>query len=196
VLEFTAGAGAAAVWLGNKKYPWVVRLERMNSFNSDTPDFWRREGEKYPQHAGRFTGEPAYFKHVVEGTEKFLKKINKKTAEFDQVVLHMPNGKFPQRAAKKLGVTTEQLQKGLVVEEIGNPYSASSLLGLVKVIEEGKKGERVLMTSYGSGAGSDSFSFEILRSGKEDEWSLSKQLKEIKQLSYVDYLNQTRKEQQ
>ena len=74
VLEYTAGAGAGAIILGNKKYKWWASLDRVMSFNSDTADFWRREGQEYPEHAGRFTGEPAYFKHVINCTERFLKK--------------------------------------------------------------------------------------------------------------------------
>lgn len=159
VLEYTAGAGAAAIVLGKEKKKWRAVLEYTSSYSSDTPDFWRRSGAKYPSHAGRFTGEPAYFKHVIEGTKNFLMAAGFKISDFTYVVLHMPNGKFPRRAAKVLGVNDEQLALGLVVEEIGNPYSASSLIGLCRVLDKLKRGERVLVTSYGSGSGSDSFSF-------------------------------------
>lgn len=158
-LEYTAGAGAGAIILGSDRQRWRAQLEYTSSYSSDTPDFWRRQTAVYPSHAGRFTGEPAYFKHVIEGTRGFLELTKLKIQDFSYVVLHMPNGKFPQRAAKKLGVTDQQLASGLIVEKIGNPYSASSLIGLCWVLRVARKGERILLTSYGSGSGSDSFSF-------------------------------------
>ncbi|MEK7556586.1 MAG: hydroxymethylglutaryl-CoA synthase [Patescibacteria group bacterium] len=159
-LEYTAGSGAAALILGKDKRQWKAVLEYTGSYSSDTPDFWRRNGAVYPSHAGRFTGEPAYFKHVIEGTKRFFKATGFSHDDFRYVVLHMPNGKFPRRAAKTLGITDQQLSLGLVVDEIGNPYSASSLIGLCRVLEQLKGGDRVLVTSYGSGSGSDSFSFK------------------------------------
>ena len=58
-----AGAGGGAYILG----PAVESLAVINasySYVTDTPDFWRREYQKYPEHGMRFTGEPAYFKHI------------------------------------------------------------------------------------------------------------------------------------
>ena len=158
ILEYTASSGAAAFILGRKEKS-IAEILAVTSYSSDTPDFWRRDGVRFPTHGGRFTGEPAYFSHVESCGKALLHKSGFKPANFRFCVLHMPNGKFPQRAARKLGVTDEQLKLGLVVEEIGNPYSASSLIGLCRVLDRAKRGERILVTSYGSGSGSDSFSF-------------------------------------
>ena len=157
VLEYTAGAGAGSLVLGSKSKKAVAQLLASFSMSSDTPDFWRRQTQAHPQHAGRFTGVPGYFRHVIQATERFLEQLSMKVTNFDHVVLHMPNGKFPNRAAKTLGLNQSQMKAGFIVSEIGNPYSASTLIGLANVLEVAKKGERILVTSYGSGAGSDCF---------------------------------------
>lgn len=156
-LEFTAGAGAGAFILGSDNL--VAEILETLSFTSDTPDFWRRPGKKYPSHGGRFTGEPAYFKNVEACTKNFLDKTKTKPGDYDYAVFHMPNGKYPREAAKRLGFTSDQIKAGLTVDEIGNPYSAASLIGLAAVLDIAKPGQTVLLTSYGSGSGSDSFSF-------------------------------------
>ena len=190
-LEYTAGAGAAAIILGNRQYQWYAQLEKCSSLNSDTTDFWRREGADYPQHAGRFSGEPGYFHHVVKGSNKFLKVSKEKISDFDHVILHMPNGKFTRRAGLRLQVTEKQMKVGFLVREIGNPYSASAMLGLINVLEQTNRGNRVLVTSYGSGAGSDSFSLNITKKLKNTGIKgidLKTQLNNIEHISYPEYL--------
>ena len=62
-LEYTAAAGGAAFVIGPADES-LAEIEGTLSFVTDTPDFWRRENQKYPEHGGRFTGQPAYFKHI------------------------------------------------------------------------------------------------------------------------------------
>ena len=159
-LEYSAAAGGAAFIIGPDKFS-VAILEYTCSYTSDTPDFWRRAQEPYPSHAGRFTGEPAYFKHVTGATKMILEKSKMKMSDFKFVVFHMPNGKFPLRVGKQFGVTKEQIETGLVVTKIGNTYSGSSILGLASVLDVAKPGDRILVTSYGSGSGSDAFIFKV-----------------------------------
>jgi len=55
-LEYTAAAGGAAYVIGKNNI--IAEIEDTYSFTTDTSDFWRREGQQYPKHGGRFTGEP------------------------------------------------------------------------------------------------------------------------------------------
>jgi hydroxymethylglutaryl-CoA synthase len=156
-LEYTASAGGAAFLFGRGDAV-VCEVVATHTKTSDTPDFWRREGRKYPSHAGRYTGEPAYFEHVLGCASELLKKSGAAPADFAHVVLHMPNDKFPLAAAKKLGFTSAQLEAGFLVREMGNTYSGSSPMGLAAVLDRAKPGDRILLVSYGSGSGSDGFS--------------------------------------
>lgn len=154
-LEYTAASASASFIIGSKNL--IAEVIDFSSFSSNTPDFWRRDGQKYPSHGGRFTGQPAYFNHVFNASKNILEKNNLKPADFDYAVFHMPNGKFPREVAKKLGFTKEQLAPGLIVDEIGNPYSASSIVGLAAVLDIAKPNQKIFVCSYGSGAGSDTF---------------------------------------
>jgi hydroxymethylglutaryl-CoA synthase len=86
-----------------------------------------------------------------------LEKSGLKPTDFRYAVFHMPNGKFPFRAGKLLGFQKEQLEQGWVVNLMGNTYSGSSPTGLAACLDVAQPGDRILITSFGSGAGSDSF---------------------------------------
>ena len=44
---------------------------------------------------------------------------------------------------------------------IGNTYSGSSIIGLTGILDIAQPGDRILMVSYGSGAGSDAFDLSV-----------------------------------
>ncbi len=193
-LEYTAASAACAYILGNKDPEMIAKILDMSSFSSDTPDFWRRDGVKYPSHFGRFTGEPAYFTHVLSEGKNLLAKSKLKPQDFSYCVFHMPNGKFPRIAAKKLGFTPEQLAPSLIVDKIGNPYSASSLLGLASVLDIAKPNQKIFFVSYGSGAGSDGFIFETTKEilqRRKKTIPVLKQMEDKIYISYSTYLRQT-----
>ena len=156
-LEYTASAGAAAFIMGADNV--VAECEHTYSYMTDTADFWRREHQYYPQHAGRFTGEPAYFKHVIGCAEGILDKAGLKPEDFAYCVFHQPNGKFPATVAKKLGFNPHQWEQGLLCPLLGNTYSGSSPMGLTAILDVAMPGDLILHVSYGSGAGSDGFVF-------------------------------------
>jgi hydroxymethylglutaryl-CoA synthase len=159
-LEYTAGAGGAAYLLGPADESLAI-IESTYSFVTDTPDFWRRAYQKYPEHGMRFTGEPAYFKHITEAGRALMEATNTGPDDYTYAVFHQPNTKFPQRVGAQLGFSKEQIAPGLLVPVIGNTYAGAALIGLTAVLDIAKPGDRILMVSFGSGAGSDAFSILV-----------------------------------
>ena len=159
-LEYTAAAGGAALIIGSGENVLAYN-EGTYSYSSDTPDFFRREGQTFPVHGSRFTGKPSYFRHVINAAKGMMERLDITEKDIDWLVLHTPNGKFPMAAARMLNFPLEKLKQSLVVQRIGNTYSAASMIGMCAVFDVAKPGDRILMVSYGSGAGSDAFSFVV-----------------------------------
>ncbi|NOZ59877.1 MAG: hydroxymethylglutaryl-CoA synthase [Euryarchaeota archaeon] len=184
-LEYTAAAGGAAFVVGRHKL--VASIEATYSYTTDTPDFWRREGQAYPRHGGRFTGLPAYFKHVYSAAKGLMDRLGLEPGDFTYAVFHQPNGKFPRVVAKRLGFSSEQVEPGILVDRIGNTYSGSSLLGLAKLLDIAEPGDRILVASFGSGAGSDAFSV-VVEPAIEEKRALAPSVEDyIARKVYVDY---------
>ena len=185
MLEYTAAAGGAAYLIGSRDV--AAEIEGTYSFTSDTPDFWRREGMPYPEHGGRFTGEPAYFKHVAGAARGLLERMGSAPEDYDYAVFHQPNGKFPVRVAKMLGFSKKQIEPGLIVPLIGNTYSASCLIGLAATLDIAKPGSRIFVTSFGSGAGSDAFSISVKDEIEEIRCGAPSVRDYIGEAEYLDY---------
>lgn len=200
VLEYTAGAGAAAYIFGKEApgQPLLARLVATTSVATDTPDFWRRPGQKYPEHAGRFTADPGYFSHITMAAKLLLNEAGIRPSDFEYCVFHTPNAKFPTTVAKQLGFSQEQVSVSLVVKEIGNTYAGASLLGLINTLDTAQPNKKILVVSYGSGAGSDAFIFETTeqlavaqkkwrQASSGAEVTLQKQIGALREITYQEY---------
>lgn len=190
-LEYTAGAGGAAFLLGPAQESLAV-IESAYSFVTDTPDFWRRAYQKYPEHGQRFTGEPAYFKHITEAAQALMDASGTTAADYRYAVFHQPNTKFPERVAAQLGFKKEQIAPGLLVPIIGNTYAGAAIIGLTAILDIAEAGDRILMVSFGSGAGSDAFAIQATEAIASRRDLAPRTQDYINRRSEIDYATYTR----
>ena len=193
ILEYSASSAACAILLSQVSGDTIAEIEEITSVSSDTPDFWRRDGVRFPSHSGRFTGEPAYFHHVELASKSLFEKTGLKPRDFKHCVFHMPNGKFPRLVAKRLGFSESQQAHSLIVDSIGNPYSASSLLGLTAILDIARKDDLIFMVSYGSGAGSDGMVIKVTKDSQKSPNSFQRTANRKKYITYIDYLKFSQK---
>ena len=111
-----------------------------------------------------------------------------KASDFNYAIFHMPNGKFPREITRSLGFTPEQIDNSLIVDYLGNSYTATALLGLVSVLEKAKTGDTILLASYGSGAGSDAFVFKVTKNLDKRRRIFRKSVENKKYIDYPNYL--------
>ena len=193
--------------LRTTQYPWrnyvsdciigpaeesLAVIEASLSYVTDTPDFFRRSEAKYPEHSQRFTGDPAYFKHITEAGSRLMKAMQLGAGDFQYAVFHQPNAKFPQRAADMLGFTDEQIKPGLLCPVIGNTYAGSALIGLAATLDVAQPGERILMVSFGSGAGSDALAIRVTDAIAERRGRALSTQDYIARRTQIDYATYTR----
>ena len=190
-LEYTAGAGGAAYIIGPADQSLAV-IEAAYSYVTDTPDFWRRAYQKYPEHGQRFTGEPAYFEHISQSASALMKASGTTPTDYTYAVFQQPNTKFPQRVAKQLGFSPEQIAPGLLVPVIGNTYAGAAMIGLTAVLDIAQPGDRILVSSFGSGAGSDTFDLRVTEALLERRDRAPKTQEYISRRTEIDYATYTR----
>jgi hydroxymethylglutaryl-CoA synthase len=190
-LEYTAASGGAAYVIGPAEESLAV-IEASLSYVTDTPDFFRRAEAKYPEHGQRFTGDPSYFKHITEASTRMMKAMDLGPQDFKYVVFHQPNTRFPQRAARELGFSEEQVKTGLLCTVIGNTYAGASLIGLTAVLDVAQPGDKILMVSYGSGAGSDAFVVRVTEAIEERRAKAPSTQEYIARRTPIDYATYTR----
>ena len=119
-----------------------------------------------------------------------MEQLNLQTSDISYFVSHQPNIRFPMKVAKELGFKEEQYELGMKVAKFGNTYSGSSPIGLATVLDKAKPDERVVIVSYGSGAGSDAYSLlttkHITAKRQRQKFTVQHQI-DSEDVEYVDY---------
>jgi hydroxymethylglutaryl-CoA synthase len=80
-----------------------------------------------------------------------------------------------------------QMASGLVSVNLGDLGAASTTVGLVAALDAAKVGDRIIMISYGSGAGSDAVSLKIV-SDRKPVPSFKDQLEKKEYIDYIQYV--------
>ncbi len=159
--EYPASAGAGALLLGEDNL--IAEIEALETYNSDTPDIYRLEGDRYLTRGGDAmvesnVGLPS---HTTNAVNKLLEKLGREPKDFDYAVFHQTYGVSPFIIGRSLGFQDSQISPSLIADEVGDTGASSVLIGLAKVLDEAKPGQKILVASYGSGAGSDAFALKV-----------------------------------
>jgi hydroxymethylglutaryl-CoA synthase len=119
-----------------------------------------------------------------------MDKMRLQPKDITYFISHQPNLAFPVKVATQLGFKDEQFMPGLQVAKFGNAYSGSSPIGLAAVLDIAKPNDRIVIVSYGSGAGSDAYSMLVTDQidEKRDRQKFTVRYQaENKNIEYVDY---------
>ena len=84
------------------------------------------------------------------------------------------------------------MQTGLLVPEIGNTYSGAAIIGLTAILDEAKPGDRILMVSFGSGAGSDAMALQVTEAIEERRNKAPTTREYIARRTEIDYATYAR----
>ncbi len=91
-----------------------------------------------------------------------MRKLNLSPQDFTFAIFQQPYGFVPNAIGERLGFTRQQIEPGVIAPMIGDCGAASALIGLANVLDTAKSGQRILVASYGFGAGSDALCLEIM----------------------------------
>jgi hydroxymethylglutaryl-CoA synthase len=86
-----------------------------------------------------------------------------------------------------LGFSPAQIEPGLLSPVIGNTYAGAAIIGLTATLDVAKPGDRILMVSFGSGAGSDAFDLTVTDSLLERRDKAPKTQDYIARRTEIDY---------
>ncbi len=156
-LETAYGAGAAAFILGGSDVIAEIGSQAAQSTSLNTT--WRFTGKDFANFYddARFHRTAGYFSHIRQAIGKCLTEIKIKPEDISCLAVSEPDGKSSADVAKSMKFKPEAVSATTLSPMVGDTGSASPLIALAAGLDKAKADEKILVASYGSGAGSDAF---------------------------------------
>ena len=160
--ESYAGAGAAALLVGRENV--IAEFDGSFSCAADVADNIRPQGDRYIR-SGMGLGPDKNSIGLEDQTCRavggLMTRMGTSAADYDYVVFQQNVVSTPYALGKQLGFGIEQIEPAIYAGDVGDTGAASALVGLVSVLDQARAGQKILMASYGFGAGSDAIAFTV-----------------------------------
>ena len=183
-VEHALGAGAAAFVLSSENL--IAELEGHVSYASEYfgERFRPKEAPYVHDLNVKKFAEGSLLTNTTRAGTALLKKLNRKPEEYQHVVIQQPDARVPATVAARLNFTDTQLASSLISKSLGDLGAASVPVALAAALDAAKVGDKIMVISYGSGAGSDALSFKVV----SDRRPSIKVQAEIDRKEYIDYV--------
>ncbi len=186
-IEHPMGAGAAGFVISSEDL--IAEVEGTASFAMEHfGERFRPAGEEALQDLGvkKFFAS-AFTACTTKACSALVKKLGAKPEEYAHVVIQQPDAKTPGSVAGKLMFNDAQMASGLISASLGDLGAASTPVGLAAALDSAKVGDRIMVVSYGSGAGSDAVSLRVV-SDRKTSPGYKAQLEKKEYIDYIQYL--------
>jgi len=188
-VEHTFGAAAAALIIG--KNGGIAHIEGHCSNNiTFIADRFRKDGDSKIQDLSIASYKKFAYSNSISGAvSRLLDELGLKPADFNHVYIQGHDAREPTRAIPKLIDKKKIYTETLNV--LGDTGAASAIIGLVGILSKiSKPDDRILLVSYGPGAGSDAFSILVkdIQTPNPEAPDFETYLNNKKYLEYSEYL--------
>jgi hydroxymethylglutaryl-CoA synthase len=183
-LEHAMGAGSAAFVMSSDNL--IAELEGYASYASEHFGERFKDSDETLVHdlnVKKFA-EASLISNTTKAATALLKKLGRKPEEYQHVIIQQPDARVPATIAARMNMTDAQLAAGLIAKDLGDLAAASTPVALAAALDSAKVGDRILVISYGSGAGSDALSFKVV----SDRKSTVSYRAEVERKEYIDYV--------
>jgi hydroxymethylglutaryl-CoA synthase len=186
-IEHGLGAGAAGFVLSSENL--IAELEGHASYASEHfgERFRTADDDRIRDLNVKRFSAASFVGNITKAGGALMKRLGTKAEDYSHVVLQQPDARTPGSAAAKMSFTDEQQAVGLVAKYLGDLGAASVSVGLAAVLDSAKVGDRILVISYGSGAGSDALSLKVVADRKSSP-SVGAEAERKEYIDYIQYL--------